>query len=71
MFRMGRSIHQVNLLSNVTPRYSTNGFQGIGSLLKISDGGVGVRRKLNNTLALFNGLIDIFQFLHQDDNIFK
>lgn len=63
--------HQVNLLSNVTPRYLTVGFHEIGSWLNISGGGVGLRRRLNNTLTLFDGLIDIFQYLHQTDNAFK
>ena len=66
-----RCDHLVNILSNVTPRYLTDDFHAIGSLLKVSGGGVGLRRRLNNTLTLFDGLIDIFQFLHQADNVFK
>jgi len=49
----------------------TDGFHAIGSLLKDKGVGVGLRRRLNNTLTFFDGLIDIFQFLHQADNVFK
>jgi len=49
--------NQVNLLFNVTPRYLTDGFHAIGSLLKVSGCGVGLRRRLNKTLSLFDRLI--------------
>jgi hypothetical protein len=44
------------------PRYLTEGFHVIGSLLKVNVSGIGVRRRLNNILTLFDGLIDIFLF---------
>lgn len=49
----------------------TAGFQGIGTLLKLSEDGVELRHNLNKTHVLFERFIDNFQLLHQHDKIFK
>jgi hypothetical protein len=62
---------QVSLLSNVTPRYLTVGFHGMGKLSKFSGSGVKQRRRLRMIAVLFGTLICIFQFFHHANNIYK
>lgn len=59
------------LLSRVTPRYFTGGFQGMGKFSKFNGDGVEWQRRLRMIALLLDVLILIFQSLHRVDNTFK